>query len=358
MLIDWDSDSVTPLCNPRLPKSDLNHLRETLAKHPLPKGHVCIATSGSTGPLKWVLLGKEAILASAAAVNSHLESTARDIWLKPLPSFHVGGLGILARACLSGAKVIDCDEKWNVERYFKILIDEKATLSALVPAQLYDLVQQDFVAPASLRAVLIGGGALPPYLYSKAKTLGWNVLPTYGMTECASQIATAPLNNSNSAMKVLPHLEVKTNEEGRICVRGNSLLTAYIVEGEWVDSKVEGWFLTEDLGEVDGGELIVHGRMGDFVKIGGENTNIARLNAKLKKLPFQEDAALFFSPDERLGHVVHLAVVGSAPQTLIEQFNTEVAPFERIRKVHIVDQIPRSLLDKLLTKELLNKTCN
>ena len=68
---------------------------------------------------------KSALLASAEAVNKHLESDKRDTWVNPLPHFHVGGLGILARTYLSGAMLhdfkADCPGKWAPQEFYRYI---------------------------------------------------------------------------------------------------------------------------------------------------------------------------------------------------------------------------------------------
>ncbi|HEX6085416.1 MAG TPA: AMP-binding protein, partial [Thermoanaerobaculia bacterium] len=103
MDIDWLSDESHVLLNPRMPAAERERLQSFVTELP---GHLWLATSGTTGSLKLTALSKRAMLASAAAVNRHLQSTASDVWLCVLPSFHVGGLGIYARAFLSGARVV------------------------------------------------------------------------------------------------------------------------------------------------------------------------------------------------------------------------------------------------------------
>src|SRR5687767_8020692 len=103
-MIDWRSDESHVLLNPRMPEEERQHLERLVT--PLP-AHVWLSTSGTTGALKLVALSKRALLASAAAVNRRLESTAQDVWCCVLPTFHVGGLGIHARAFLNGARVVE-----------------------------------------------------------------------------------------------------------------------------------------------------------------------------------------------------------------------------------------------------------
>ena len=65
------------------------------------RGHVLLATSAGRNAPKWIAVSKQAILASASAVNAHLESGPGDHWLLALPDFHVGGMGVFARAQLA-----------------------------------------------------------------------------------------------------------------------------------------------------------------------------------------------------------------------------------------------------------------
>lgn len=363
MRIDWQSSETLRLLNPRLTAAEAAQLRESARLLPDLAGHVWITTSGTTtatGRFKWVALSKQAILASAASVNRHLEATVRDVWVHALPSFHVGGLGIWARADLSGSEVREL-EKWDAHAFMEVA--SGATLSALVPTQVFDLVQAGLRAPASLRAVIIGGAALNESLYQSARTLGWNLLPSYGMSETASQIATASLatlpgGEMPRTLTVLPHAEVEIRG-GRIAVRATSLFSGYVIDGEWIDPKVEGWFLTEDRGALPSpGQLRIIGRADSFVKIGGESVELSKLEEIFESLKGALDAVLVALPDERLGSIVALVHASGALDeitALQTAFNERVLPFERIRSVHPVEQIPRSPLGKLLKAQLLEQ---
>jgi O-succinylbenzoic acid--CoA ligase len=57
-------------------------------------------------------------------------------------------------------------------------------------------------------------------------------------------------------------------------------------------------------------------------------------------------------PDERLGQAIHLAATAEADE-LVRRFNERVLPFERIRGVYRVAEIPQSPLGKLLRARLL-----
>lgn len=334
------------------------------------KAHVWFATSGSSGQHKWVALSKQALLISAEAVNVHLGANASDIWLLALPTFHVGGVGILARAHLSGSKVEVFDQKWEALAFCRALEQSKATLTSLVPAQVYDFVSKQLRPTGALRAAIVGGGALTPELFSQAFLLGWPILPSYGMSECSSQIATAvPCEPYSRAMKILGHVQVAASQQGRLLVKSAALLSYYAhfnrarATVELIDPKEDGWFASEDLGEVRDEQLFVYGRCSDWLKIGGESVDLGWLRSIFDEVKKEvgiavEKAVLFALPDERLGHVINVAaaradVSPSALQKLLLAYQSKVLPYERIRMAYLVEKIPFSALGKLQTAELL-----
>jgi o-succinylbenzoate---CoA ligase len=334
--VDFESSESHLLLNPRLPAEERARLEALV---PPLTAHVFVATSGTTGAIKLVALSKAAILASAAAVNARLASSVNDVWCRVLPLFHVGGLGIRARAHLSGARVVEMP--WDAHAF----AESEATLASLVPAQVHDLVAAELRAPATFRAILVGGGAFDPELQARGRALGWPLLATYGMSECCSTVSVED--------ELLPHLEARSEPDGRLAFRGASLFTGYGTDGGLVDPKVDGWFVTEDFGEVSGRTVRVGGRAGDFIKIGGESVDLNRLDAIIRYIA-GDAAAVVALPDARLGHVIHLAATGDA-EGIVEAFNAQVQPFERARGVHVVDRIPRSPLGKLLRNELAAK---
>lgn len=370
--VDWESLDNHSYLNPRLPEGDARRLsalvRSVSAQF---RAHVFLLSSGTTGQstqdLKWVALSKAALLNSAAEVNRHLKSVASDVWLHVLPDFHVGGLGIRARSHLSGAKVVHLP-LWSAKEFLAQAINHRVSLASLVPAQVYDLVQEGLRSPESLRAVLVGGGALAPALELKARELGWPLLTTYGMTEACSQIATSSLSTVKTGtpgglgeLELLPHWAARSSGVGRIQLRGDSLFTAYVYSGAggeavvW-DPKEDGWFSPQDQVTLQGRKLQISGRTQDFIKIGGESVDLARLRLILENIRIESclaaDMALIAVADERLGQVIHLvseqSLTNEAASQVLEIFNRRVLAFERIRKWTRMASLPRTSLGKLI----------
>jgi len=360
MWINWEAETTEILMNPRLPEREKESIQNGIASVGSFKSHVWVSTSGTTSVAKWAALSKQAILCSANAVNRHLQVQPSDRWINPLPDFHVGGLGIWARSYLSGSSCIPFKAKWEADTFYEALQATQATLTSLVPAQVHDLVQLQYKSPVHLRAVVVGGGRMSDVLYQAARKLGWPLLPSYGLTECCSQVATAEICGATSRLHILDHVEVRITSEGLITLKSPALLTAYALIAEegkgtiLTDPKQEGWYITNDRGILSGNYLEVLGRQDDMIKIGGENVDFAHLERILDNIKGSHEMALVPIPDERLGNTVHLCVTGqSIDENVVEQFNLRVLPYERIRKVHYVRELPKTLLGKLHRQKLI-----
>ncbi len=386
-LIDFEKKQPQFFLNDRLNKEQKNWFFDLYKKMPCLEDHIWLTTSGTTSKssygFKLVALSKRAIFLSAQSVNDFFNLSNQDLWLKVLPSYHMGGLGIYARAFLSGSTVIE-QEKWNASLFVDLIERKKITLTSLVPAQVYDLVCQKQKAPNSLKAVFVGGASLNFELYMAALKIGWPLLPSYGMTETSAQIATAPLTTTLietdhittiPKLKLLPHVQInikqkKDNGSGSLIIKSDSLLTGYGLytsgRAEFVDPKKQGWFETGDFGRLDEKGLTVCGRENDFFKIGGESTSISRLreiflSLKLKKNDYEFNGEIFLFEDHRLGFIVGLVIFEKSNfcfekmisfdelplqvKELVNQFHQKVMPFEKIRKI-VITKEEKSILGK------------
>jgi O-succinylbenzoic acid--CoA ligase len=327
-------------------------------------------TSGTTrvDRLQLVALSKSAFLAAAAGANAHVQSTASDCWFNVLPIFHVGGLSIYARAYLSGATVVDeRDQKWHPVNFTKSIAAAQATLTSLVPTQISDLVAAQCEGPKSLRAVIVGGGALAPDLYQRARALHWPCLPSFGMTECCSQVATAPLESLQALtapmLKALSHVQLRTDGDC-LSVKSPACLSGVaVIEHDEVffeDPKVDGWFRTQDRVVIDqGGFVRPLGRRDDQIKIAGELVDVSAIEGRLRsvfQMAFSSgDICVLGFKDPRREHTLTAVTTERSFQAvdrLIMEFNTSVLPQERIQTVYFVPNLPRTELGKIKRGEL------
>lgn len=358
----WESDAVGVRLNP---KRDLDAmgLIPFLCDQCGIRHSIVMATSGSSGEPKFAVLSKGAILASAAAVNEHCGITSEDVWLAGLSDFHVGGLGIHARAFLSGSEVVRMSgSRWDRtgETLVNDILEAKATLTSLTPTHLFDLVRHDVKAPDSLRGVLLGGGRMYPEIISRAKDLGWPVWPSYGMTEACSQIATS-LDGECEWLSILSHWETRVTENERLAIRGAALFSGYAQrsKGKWMYHEAtgsDGWYETGDLCEVKEGKLRFRSRADDLIKISGELISLSSLDATAMEIArsLGVEAAMVSRPDPRRENELVLIVEGveELAESVRTKFNERVGGLESVKRAIAVQSLPRTEIGKVNRAEL------
>jgi O-succinylbenzoic acid--CoA ligase len=260
-----------------------------------------VFTSGSSGAPKAALHTFGNHYYSALGSNANIELALGDRWLHSLPHYHVGGLSILFRCLLAGATVALPEPGAPLGEAVA-----GATHVSLVSAQLLRLLREDF-DPGELKAILLGGGPIPPPLIDEAASRGLPIYTTYGLTEMASQVTATPPGASREELhtsgRTLPHREISISNDGEILVRGETLFTGY-VDGDTVDRSLDadGWFGTGDLGELDAsGYLRVRGRTDNLFVSGGENVQPEEVEEALCRLEGVEDAVVVPIPDAEFG---------------------------------------------------------
>ena len=264
-----------------------------------------VHTSGSSGAPKAVLHTVGNHVASARGVNERLGLAEGDCWLLDLPLYHVGGLGVVVRCVLAGAAMAIPERGTTTAEALQRF---QPTHASLVPTQLFRLLRD---APgerfARLRAVLLGGSAVPPGLLDAAVAAGLPVAVGYGMTETTSTVTcTAPgasRADLSTSGAILPGREIRVAASGEIEVRGATLFAGYVEPGGLRRPLTpDGWFATGDTGRLDAaGRLTVDGRRDNRFVSGGENVQPEAVEAALACLPGVAEAVVVPVPDAEFG---------------------------------------------------------
>ncbi len=326
-------------------------------------------TSGTTGRPKGVRLRHANLAWSAHASALRLGDRAGDRWLACLPLFHVGGLSLLVRSVLQGSAV-RLTRRFDPERLAAILDADAATLLPVVPTMLARLLEARGrrAAPEGLRAVLLGGAAASPALLERARARGYPVLPSYGLTESASQVATAspqappapaswtgpPLFGTAIRIVDAGGRPVPAGVEGEIELRGPTLTPGYLEDPAASAAAFRaGWLRTGDLGSLGAdGALRVLDRREDRVVSGGENVHPAEVEAVLLDHPAVAEAGVTGLPDADLGArvvawVVPRAGAGADEAALRGFCRARLAGYKVPKQVHVVTALPRTASGKL-----------
>jgi O-succinylbenzoic acid--CoA ligase len=352
----WDAGHAVLPLDPRLPRPAVDRIlariRPTLivdggGSHARPDGRpsapgdaLVVATSGTSGAPKGVVLTHAAVRASALATSARLQvEPGEDRWLACLPLAHIGGLSVVTRALLTGTPctVLDGFDATAVVAQARA----GATLVSLVATALRRIDASGF------RTVLLGGASPPGDLPD-------NVVATYGMTETGSGIVYdgRPLDGVDLRIG-----DGRVGAVGEVLVRGPMLLRAY---RDGSDPRLAGgWLATGDAGRLEpDGTLVVHGRMAEVIVTGGEKVWPAPVERVLAGHPGVAEVAVWKRPDAEWGERVVAWVVPLEPSSppelgpLRDLVAAELAPWCAPRELVVVAALPRTPSGKVRRTEL------
>lgn len=253
-------------------------------------------TSGSTGLPKAAVHTPDAHLASATGVLSLMPFTAQDDWLLSLPLYHVSGQGILWRWLLAGAR-ITVREKMPLQQAL-----QGCTHASLVPTQLWRLLNDNDNTSVALKAVLLGGAAIPVELTELACLRGIRSWCGYGLTEFASTVCAKEADGLPDVGSALPGREVKI-VDGEVWLRASSMAAGYWRDGRLVPlANADGWFATRDRGVVQGDRLTIAGRMDNLFFSGGEGIQPEEVERVIAAHPQVRQVFIVPKEDAEFGH--------------------------------------------------------
>ena len=331
-----------------------------------------IYTSGTSGRPKGARITNGNLWFSSIASALHLGHHSEDVWLAAMPLFHVGGLAILFRGVIGAVPVV-LHERFAPEEVLAA-IDDGVTILSVVPAMLQRMlnVRGNAPWPLSLRCVLLGGSAASPRLIAECVRHGIPVAPTYGLTECTSQVTTllpeqAPYKMLSSGVP-LPLTEIRVvtetgvvppGEAGEIEIRGPTVFAGYAGDQPTGSrDAADDWFRTGDAGYLDrDGYLYVVDRRDDLIISGGENVYPAEIERVLAEHPSVLDAGVIGVADDSWGSRPVAAVVWRgdahrAPLDLHHHCLKHLSGYKIPDRFLLVSELPRSPSGKLLRRAL------
>ena len=280
-----------------------------------------LLTSGSSGAPRAIGFSHDALVASAASVTRRLGLTSDDRWGLCLSIGHVGGLSLVVRAMMNGSSV-RLWPSFDEDAVARAVLAGDVTHLAVVPIMLRKLLARLTEVPDTLRCVLVGGAASSPALLDRAWRAGLPVAPTWGMTETASQVATAPPELARrfpgTVGRPIPGVEVRAGPGNVLSVRGPTLASVAIAgpgrPAEPLRAGPDGWFVTSDVGRVDDNGLVwIEGRKDAMIVSGGLNVSPREVEHVIETLPGVAGAVVFGVPSEAWGEVVAAVVEPDGP---------------------------------------------
>ena len=325
-------------------------------------------TSGTTAIPKAAIHTHGMRVAVAGAMADCFQLSGRDVALCLSPLFHTSGMSVFSNALFAGCPLI-LQEKWDLDRFVRLVADEGVTFMHLIGTLLVDIA----AAPESafeplrgrsrMRFTWGGGHSIAAEKFEAfERRIGGVFLLGYSRTEggltynpldrATRNFTDNGLPNRNSSdiaiLDPATQQPCATGVTGEVCFRGDGISPGYW-DGRYLRVLPPydgGWQPTGDSGFMDeAGRLHFLGRDDHMIKTGGENVFPEEVNSVLLKLPGVADAVVVGVPDERMGQRVGALVVRSDPAlqpAQIEQAcRLSLAGYKIPRVIAFTDVLPK-----------------
>ncbi|NGO74185.1 long-chain fatty acid--CoA ligase [Streptomyces sp. YC504] len=311
--------------------------------------------------------------------------TATGISIAPL--FH--GMGMVSQSVFVAAGLtVVVFGRFDAVRYLDTI--ERLGVHAITgsPALCHAILAVPDVRERDLSCVrLVSSGSAPinPAATAELAEIFPNAVVSdgYGLTEATMGVAISPLDRSmprpeGSTGLILFDTEVEIREldgvtpvatggRGEVWVKGPQVTDGYHGHPELTaDQFVDGWLRTGDLGTLDSdGWLSLVGRAKDMLIYKGYNVYPGPLENLLREHPAVAQASVVGRPHPENGEIPVAFVslkteegLSATAEELIAYVAARVAPYQRVRDVVIVDELPLSATGKILKTELRRRAAN
>lgn len=346
---------------------------------------VVFYTSGTTGKPKGVMLTHRNILYNVERmVSTPYAFRSDDILLGCLPLTHsFGQICVMLTGFRAGISIVMMS-RFSGQEALALMTKYRCTVFMGVPTMyfgLLDAVAQGEQAPR-LDRVYSGGSALPVKTLDDVRSaFGCPVYEGYGSTETSCSVAYhypglsfrsgtvgVPINGITVGI-ARPNADrtdlLPVGEVGEIVVRGPNVMAGYLGRPDiTAEVLIDGWFLTGDLGRLDGdGYLSVVGRKKDLILRGGYNVYPREIEEVLVRHPAVAQVAVIGVPHLVLGEEVWAIVVPARPENvtsgsdeeIIEWVKQRLAAYKYPRRVEFTDALPMGPSGKVLKRMLVSK---
>ncbi|MCW8471342.1 AMP-binding protein [Fluoribacter gormanii] len=322
-------------------------------------------TSGSTGAPKGVLLPYANVIKQINALYDHVnpDSPIRYLAITPL-SILLENVICLTVIKFGGALFLEPVSRFLNVTNFGIKVEElinyidvhQIDTLLLMPIFLENMINfleaKQKEAPSCIKLIAVGSAMINQNLIKRALALKLPVYQGYGLTESSSIVSmnTRHNNNSLSAGKILPHIQVKIGPENNILVKGN-LFHSYLNEEPINQNE---FYDTGDLGFVEHGFLFITGRKKNiFSLMSGRNISPEWIESKVYKfIPQVKNIAVIGNGRPFVSIIVDLNAPISDKdfQNKIKLVNNELPGFAHI-KAYCISTEPFSIENNLLDRK-------
>ena len=297
-----------------------------------------------------------------------------------LPLFHIYALTTVLLRHLRDGNQILLRQRFDVETLIRDIAERKATQFSGVPTMWVALLHQPGVERvdfSSLKSCVSGGAPLPFEVQAKIEALiGTQLNNGWGMTETGPAGSRVPYRTQRRpgligaplpglAMRIVsledPSRALPCGEVGEIAIRGPNVFKGYLNDETGTAAAFrDGWFLTGDMGRMDGDGLFeIVDRRKNMIISSGFNVYPAVIENAIYEHPAVEEVIVIGVPDGYRGQSAKAYLklkAGSEPFTLDEltEFLADrLGRHEMPRALEFREALPRSPVGKLLPKVLI-----
>jgi long-chain acyl-CoA synthetase len=337
-------------------------------------------TGGTTGVAKGVMLTHFNLVVNVAQVSLWLPALKRgkERYLCVLPFFHVFGMSTAMNwpICIGATMILL--PRFEIKDFLKTIAKAKPTIALLVPTIFTAMVNYPEISKydtSSINYVVSGSAPLPVEIMNRFEELtGSIILEGYGLTESSPVTHVNPVNSKRKSGSIgiaipstearIMDLETGTKEQqigqtGELVIKGPQVMKGYWnMPEETAETIKDGWLYTGDIAHMDeDGYVFIVDRKKDMIIAGGFNIYPRDIDEVLYEHPKIADAVSIGVPDEYRGETVKVFVVVKPKETLTEEeviahCKEKLAAYKVPRLVEFRDELPKTMVGKVLRKEL------
>ncbi|WP_105255714.1 AMP-binding protein [Pseudoalteromonas sp. T1lg75] len=335
-------------------------------------------TGGTTGVSKGAQLTHKNLIANALQTKEAFGDRyhdASEIFICPLPLYHIYAftLSILINTASGNHSVLipnprDLDAFVNAIKPFRFTSFAGINTLFVGLCATKAFTELDF---SRLRLTVSGGAALTTTAANAwAKTTGCSISEGYGLSETSpvvtlnqpggEQIGTVgfPVRDTEVELWDEHDCAVADGDSGQIVVRGPQVMKGYWNRPEESAKALtaDGFFKTGDVGiRLDNGAIKVVDRLKDMIIVSGFNVYPNEVEDVLVSHPAVFEAAVVGKADERSGEAVHayITVKQAVDEKELQEFcRQQLTNYKVPKHIHILDELPKSTVGKILRREL------
>jgi long-chain acyl-CoA synthetase len=336
-------------------------------------------TGGTTGTSKGAMLSHRNIVCNNVQMRHwyYIVRESREIFISVLPFFHSYGLAVAMSLPLSVGAALILIPRYVPKDILKAIEHHKATFFPGIPAIYASLNTYKDVNKFDISSVtycISGSAPLPVTVLNNFEQLtGGTIIEGYGLTEASPVTHCNPIEHQRKIGSIglpMPDTDCKIidletgqelppNCEGELCIRGPQVMQGYWQKPEETAQVIkDGWLYTGDIARMDDeGYFYIVERKKDMIISEGYNVYPVELDAFLMSHAKVSEAAVVGIPDELRGEKVVAYVVlkegaTATQEEIIRYCRDNLAKYKIPKRVIFTDQLPKSLVGKVLRRVL------